>query len=62
MAVIDEDIWPQPSVTKKLSADPAKRVGFTDFLMKGRVVFKEVIDRYYEQTNKEFGTDVKPPK
>ena len=25
-------------------------------------VFKDVIKQYYEQTNKEFGTDYKPPK
>jgi len=30
MAVVDEDIWPEPSITKKLPADPADRVGFTD--------------------------------
>ena len=28
MAAVDEDIWPLPSVTEKLAADPADRVGF----------------------------------
>ena len=61
MAVIDEAIWPLPSVTKKESADPSKRVGFSDFIAGGRVVFKDVIKFYYDQTNKLFGTDFKPP-
>jgi ribonuclease Z len=62
MAVIDEDIWPLPSITEKLDADPSKRVGFSDYLMEGREVFKDVIKAYYEQTNKEFGTNIPLPK
>ena len=62
MAVIDEDIWPLPSITKKESADPKKRVGFSDFVTSGRVVFKDVVKKYYEETNKEFGTNYQPPK
>lgn len=61
MAVIDEDIWPLPSVSKTEPADPSKRVGFTDFLTEGRVVFKDVIKFYYDQTNEMFGTDYKAP-
>jgi ribonuclease Z len=61
MAAIDEDIWPLPSITKKLPADPKKRVGFTPFLMDGRVVYKDVIKKYYDETNKMFGTDIQPP-
>ncbi len=61
MAAIDEDIWPLPSVTKKLPADPKDRIGFSDFIMSGRVVYKDVIEFYYKQTNKMFGTDFKPP-
>ena len=38
MAVIDEDIWPLPSITKTLPADPKDRVGFSDFITGGRVV------------------------
>ena len=62
MSAIDEDIWPLPSITKKLSADPKERVGFTDFLLGGRVVYTDVIKFYYDQTNKMFGTDYHPPK
>ena len=62
MASINEDIWPQPSVSKKLDADPSKRVGFTKYLMSGRHVFEDVIKYYYDSTNKEFGTNFQPPK
>lgn len=62
MAVIDEDIWPQPSVTKTLPGDPKDRVGFSNFISEGRVVFKDVIKFYYDQANEMFGTDYEPPK
>jgi len=62
MAAIDEAIWPEPSITKKLPADPSKRVGFSKYIFGGRVVYKDVIKFYYDQTNKMFGTDYKPPK
>jgi len=61
MAVVDEDIWPLPSITKTLAADPKKRVGFTKYLIDGRHVFKDVVDAYYKETNKMFGTDFAPP-
>ena len=62
MAAIEEAVWPQPSITKTLPADPSKRVGFSKYIFGGRVVFKDVIKFYYDQTNKMFGTDYKPPK
>ena len=62
MAAVDEDIWPLPSVTKKLAANPADRIGFSDFVTSGRVVFEDVIKFYYDQTNQMFGTDFKPPQ
>ncbi len=62
MAAIDEAIWPQPSITAKAAADPKDRIGFTKFLMDGRVVFGDVIKFYYDETNEMFGTDFEPPK
>ncbi len=62
MAAIDEAVWPQPSITKTLPADPSKRVGFSKYIFGGRVVFKDVVKFYYDQTNKMFGTNYKPPK
>jgi ribonuclease Z len=61
MAIINEDAWPLPSVTKKLPADPSQRIGFTKFIADGREVFTDVIKKAYEETNKLYGTDVQPP-
>jgi ribonuclease Z len=62
MAVIDEDIWPMPSITETLPADPKERIGFSDFIVGGRVAFQEVVNEVYAETNKELGTNVPPPK
>ncbi len=62
MAIADEDVWPLPSLTKKLPANPEDRVGFTKFLIDGRVVFDDVVEAYYAETNKEFGTNYEAPK
>jgi len=62
MSSINEDIWPLPSISEKLSADPKNRVGFTEFIKEGRVVYGDVIKFYYDQTNEMFGTDYQPPK
>jgi len=61
MAVVDEDIWPEPSITEKLPADPKDRVGFTDFVNSGRVDYPEVVKKVYDDTNKTFGTNVPAP-
>jgi len=61
MAVVDEDIWPLPSITETLAADPADRVGFSDFIIGGRLVYDDVIKFYYDQTNQMFGTNFQPP-
>jgi ribonuclease Z len=61
MAVIDEDIWPMPSITETLPADPKDRVGFSDFIISGRVPFAEVVRAVYDETNKALGTNVPPP-
>ena len=62
MAVIDEDIWPQPAVGKKLPPDASKRVGFSDFIKGGRVNYKEVVDKIYSDINKEYGTNIPAPQ
>ncbi len=61
MAVVNEDAWPLPSVTEKLSADPKDRVGFTQFLLAGREVFTDVVQAIYDETNKRFNTDIPAP-
>ncbi len=61
MAVVDEDIWPTPSLTEKLSANPADRVGFSPFIMGGRQVYQDVIDEIYADVNETYGTSFAPP-
>jgi len=61
MCAVEEAIWPLPSVTKKEAANPADRIGFSKYVTDGRVVFKDVIDLYYKETNEMFGTDFEPP-
>ncbi len=61
MSAINEDIWPQPSLTEKASADPSKRFGLSKYLMEGRHVFKDVVEAYYKETNEMFDTDFKAP-
>jgi len=62
MAVIDEDIWPQPSVTEKLPADPSQRIGFSEFITSGRVPYSDVVEKIYADINRRYGSNVKPPK
>jgi len=62
MAVIDEDIWPQPAVAEKLPPDESLRIGFSDFIVSGRVPFKEVVDEIYNDINELFGTDIPAPQ
>jgi len=61
MAVIDEDIWPQPAVGKKIPPDLSKRIGFSDYIVGGRVNYKEVVDKVYADINEKYGTDIPAP-
>jgi len=62
MAAIDEDIWPQPAVSRKLRPDRSKRIGFSDFIIGGRVPYKAVVDEIYAEMNKKYGTNIPAPK
>lgn len=62
MAVIDEDIWPQPAVGKKLPPDASKRIGFSDYIYDGRVNYKDVVDEIYSEINKKYGTNIPAPQ
>jgi ribonuclease Z len=61
MASIDEDIWPQPATQPKLPPDLSQRIGISKEIMAGRTVFKDVVKALYEDINKRYGSDVKPP-
>jgi ribonuclease Z len=62
MAVIQEDIWPQPAVGKKLPPDASKRIGFSDYIISGKVHYPEVEKKLYDEINKKYGTDIPLPK
>jgi ribonuclease Z len=62
MAVIDEDIWPQPAVGKKIPPDASKRIGFSDYIFGGRVNYKDVVDEIYEDINKKYGSNIPAPQ
>ncbi len=62
MAVADEAVWPLPSITEKLPANPDDKYGFSDFINSGRVVYKDVVEQVYKDTNERFGTKIPAPK
>jgi len=62
MAVIQEDIWPQPAVGKKLPPDASKRIGFSDYIIGGKVHYPDVEKKIYDDINKKYGTDIPLPK
>ena len=61
MAAINEEIWPLPSVEPQLPADPSQKIGFSDYINDGRVVFTDIIKKIYDRVNQEFDTNVQPP-
>jgi ribonuclease Z len=61
MAVIDEDIWPQPAVGKKLPPDRSKRIGVSEFVLSGREAFPEIVQKVYDAVNAKHGTDYEVP-
>jgi ribonuclease Z len=62
MAAIDEDIWPQPSVYGNKPADQSRRIGFSKYIWGGRVNYKDVLKKVYDDVNKEYGTSVPVPE
>jgi ribonuclease Z len=62
MAAIDEDIWPQPSTIPQQPPDFSKAIGFSDYITGGRVNFQDVIEKLYSDINKEYGTNIPPPR
>jgi ribonuclease Z len=62
MAAIDEDIWPQPSTIPLVPPDPAlERTEFSDFILGGRVVHRDVLEEIYAEINEMYGTDYQVP-
>ncbi len=62
MASVDENIWPPPATQPKLPPDFSKRIGFSQEIISGRTVFKDIVQTIYDDINETYGTDVKPPE
>ncbi len=62
MAVVDEDIWPQPSTIPLVPPDPKLlRTEFSQWLLDGRVVHRDVLEEIYSEINEMFGSNAKVP-
>ena len=61
MAAIDEDIWPQPATQPKLPPDFSQQIGFSEFIIGGRVPFADVVQEIYDEINAQYGSSVQPP-
>ena len=62
MAVVDEDIWPQPATMPKLPPNPDDIVvGFSEFILGGRVPYPEIVNAIYDDINERYGSEVPYP-
>jgi len=61
MAVIDEDIWPEPSALGKRPPNAKDRIEFSEYIWDGRVNYPELLKKIYEDINNEYGTSVPVP-
>ncbi len=62
MAVVDEDIWPQPSTIPLVPPDRSLlRTTMTDFIVGGRVVHRDVLEEIYAEINEQFGSNAQVP-
>jgi len=63
MAVIDEDIWPQPSTIPLVPPDPALvRTELSQDMLDGRVVHRELLEEIYSEINEQFGSNAQVPQ
>ena len=62
MAAIDEDIWPQPSTIPLVPPNPTdRRTKFSQFIVEGRVVHRDILESIYDEINEMFGSNAKVP-
>jgi ribonuclease Z len=62
MAVVDEDIWPQPSTIPLVPPDPALvRTELSQEMRDGRVVHRDILEVIYSETNEQFGSNAQVP-
>lgn len=51
----------QPPTQQKLPPDRSIRIGFSKYIIGGRVPFPEVVREIYDTINEEYGTNIEPP-
>jgi len=59
MAVVNEEVWPLPATEKPQPLDPSRRIPFSDFVAGGRLDVKHVLQRIYDEINKQYGLNEK---
>jgi ribonuclease Z len=63
MAVVDEDIWPQPSNIPIVPPDvKLRRTFMSDWLTEGRVQHTDILKEIYQEINEKFGTNEQVPE
>ena len=63
MAVVDEDIWPMPSALGNVPPDPSlQRTEFSEMMLGGRVVHRDILEEIYAEINEMYGTDIPVPE
>ena len=62
MAVVDEDIWPEASTIPLVPPDPSLiRTKFSQWLIDGRVVHRDILEEIYAEINQKFGSNEQVP-
>jgi ribonuclease Z len=61
MCAVMEDVWPPNPATKVQPPDPSLRIPKTEFIDGGKLDVADVINPIYDETNKQYGTNEKPP-
>jgi ribonuclease Z len=59
MAIVDEDIWPPAATDKPQIPDPNDRVGYSKFIIDGKLDMYDVIQPIYDEVNKMYGLNEK---
>jgi ribonuclease Z len=63
MAVVDEDIWPMPSPLGNVPPDVSlQRTQFSEMMLGGRVVHRDILEEIYAEINEMYGTDIPVPQ
>jgi ribonuclease Z len=57
--VYNENVWTAP-IANKGEVDTSLRESESEWILKGKADFDDVINKVYERTNKKYGTDFKP--